>query len=82
MNDDMGHIFLAKPKSVVKKEEDTYFDFYNKEGYYLYKIKIHKISPKAIKKGYLYTFRQDEDTGYYKIERYKIKNWGQIKKEI
>ncbi len=82
MNDDMGHIFLAKPKSVVKKEEDTYFDFFNKEGYYLYKIKIHEISPKVIKKGCLYTFRQDEDTGYYKIERYKIKNWGQIKKGI
>ncbi len=82
MNDDMGHIYLAKPKSVVKKEEDTYFDFYNKEGYYLYKIKIHEISPKVIKKGYLYTFRQDEDTGYFKIERYKIKNWDQIKKEI
>jgi len=82
MNDDEGHIFLAKPKSVVKKEEDTYFDFFNKEGYYLYKIKIHEISPKVIKKGYLYTYRQDEDTGYYKIERYKIKNWGQVKKGI
>ena len=82
MNDDEGHIFLAKPKPVVKKEEDTYFDFFNKEGYYLYKIKIHEISPKVIHKGYLYTFRQDEDTGYYKIERYKIKNWDQVKKGI
>ncbi|NQT80049.1 MAG: 6-bladed beta-propeller [Candidatus Aminicenantes bacterium] len=82
MNDDEGHIFLAKPKPVVKEEEDTYFDFFNKEGYYLYKIKIHEISPKVIKKGYLYTFRQDEDTGYYIIERYKIKNWGQVNKKI
>jgi len=82
MNDDEGNIYLAKPKPVVKEEEDTYFDFFNKEGYYLYKIKIHKISPKVIKKGCLYTFRQDEDTGYYKIERYKIKNWDQVKKRI
>jgi len=82
INDDEGNIYLAKPKSVVKEEEDTYFDFFNKEGYYLYKIKIPEISPKVIKKGYLYTFRQDEDTGYYKIERYKIKNWGQVNKGI
>ncbi len=82
MNDDEGNIYLSKPKSVVKEEEDTYFDFFNKEGYYLYKIKIHEISPKVIKKGCLYTFRQDEDTGYYKIERYKIKNWDQVKKGI
>ena len=82
INDDEGNIYLAKPKSVVKEEEDTYFDFFNMEGYYLYKIKIHEISPKVIKKGCLYTFRQDEDTGYYKIERYKIKNWDQVKKGI
>jgi len=82
INDDEGNIYLAKPKPVVKEEEDTYFDFFNKEGYYLYKIKIPEISPKVIKKGYLYTFRQDEDTGYYKIERYKIKNWGQVNKGI
>ena len=82
MNDDEGHIFLAKPKPVVKEEEDTYFDFFNMEGYYLYKIKIHEISPKVIKKGCLYTYIQDEDTGYYKIERYKIKNWDKIKAGI
>ena len=82
INDDEGHIFLAKPKSVLKEEIDTYFDVFSIEGYYLYKIKIHEVKLHIIKKGCLYTYRQDEDTGYYKIERYKIKNWGQIKAGI
>jgi len=82
INDDKGHIFLAKPKSVLKEEIDTYFDVFGIEGYYLYKIKIHEVKLYIIKKGCLYTYRQDEDTGYYKIERYKIKNWGQIKAGI
>jgi len=81
INDDEGHLFLAKPKSVLKEEIDTYFDVFSIEGHYLYKIKIHEVKLHIIKKGCLYTYRQDEDTGYYKIERYKIKNWSQIKKE-
>jgi hypothetical protein len=77
--DDKGHIFLQKQKSIVKREEDTYFDFFNKEGYYLYKVKIHKVNPRVIKNGCIYTFQADPDTGYYKVERYRIKNWDQIK---
>lgn len=77
--DDKGHIFLQKPKSVVKSEKDTYFDFFNKEGYYLYRVKIHDVNPRVIKNGCIYTFRTDPDTGYYKVERYRIKNWDQIK---
>jgi hypothetical protein len=81
ITDDKGHIFLQKPKSIVKSEEDTYFDFFNKDGYYLYKVKIHGINPNIIKKGYVYRFQFDPDTGYPRAERYKIKNWDQIKKE-
>ncbi len=77
--DDTGHIFLQKPKSVVKSEEDTYFDFFNKEGYYLYRVKIREVNPRVIKNGCIYTFRTDPDTDYYKVERYRITNWDQIK---
>ncbi len=77
--DDAGHIYLQKPKSVIKPEEDTYFDLFNKEGYYLYKVKIHEINPRIIKNGCVYTRRTDPDTGYYKVERYRIKNWDKIK---
>jgi hypothetical protein len=58
-SDDKGHIYLQKPKSIIKSEEDTYFDCFNKEGYYLYKVKIHEINPRIIKNGCVYTFRTD-----------------------
>lgn len=77
--DDKGHIYLQKPKSIMKREEDTSFDCFSKEGYYLYKVKIHKINPRVIKNGCVYTYRTDPDTGYYKVERYRIKNWDQVK---
>ncbi len=77
--DDSGHIYLQKPKSVMKPEEDTSFDCFSEEGYYLYKVKIHKINPRVIKNGCVYTYRTDPDTGYYKVERYRITNWDQVK---
>lgn len=77
--DDTGHIFLQKSKSVIKSEEDTYFDCFSKEGYYLYRVKIHEVNPRVIKNGCIYTYRTDPDTGYYKVERYRITNWDQVK---
>jgi len=79
LTDDEGHIYFTKPKSIVKEEEETYFDLFDKEGYYLYKVKIHEINPRVIKKGFIYTYKTDPDTGYYKVERYRIKNWDQLK---
>lgn len=78
--DDEGNLFLPKPKSVLHPEDFTYYDFFNQQGYYFYKIKISDITPRVIKKGCIYTFGSDPDTGFYEIERYKIKNWDQIKK--
>jgi len=80
LTDDEGHIYLSKPKSVLEPEEDTFFDLFSKEGYYLYKVKIHKVNPRVIKNGCIYTSRTDPDAGYYLVERYTIKNWDQIKK--
>lgn len=78
--DDEGNLFLPKPKSVLHPEDYTYYDFFNQQGYYFYKIKISDITPRVIKKGCIYTFGSDPDTGFYEIERYRIKNWDQIKK--
>jgi hypothetical protein len=80
VKDDEGHLFLLKPKSVLNPEEDTYYDMFSLEGFYIYKVKIHMVNPRVIKKGYIYTFGEDPDTGYYEIERYRIRNWDQIKK--
>jgi len=78
--DDEGNLFLPKPRSVLHPEDYTYYDFFNKQGYYFYKIKISDITPRVIKKGFIYTYGSDPDTGFYEIERYRIKNWDQIKK--
>jgi len=80
LTDDEGRIFLTKPKSVLNPEEDTFYDLFDREGYCLHKIKIHKVNPRVIKNGCIYTVRTDPDTGYYMAERYTIKNWDQIKK--
>jgi hypothetical protein len=82
ITDDSGHIFLQKPKSILHKEIDTFFDLFSQEGYYLYKVKIPEINPHIIKMGYIYTLRYNPDTGYYKVERFKIKNWEQIKEGL
>ena len=63
----------------MHEEIDTFFDLFSQEGYYLYKVKIPEINPQIIKKGFTYTYRSDPNTGYYKVERFKIKNWEQIK---
>ncbi len=80
IKDDEGHLFLPKPKAVLNPEEDTYYDMFSPEGFYIYKVKIHKVNPRVIKKGYIYTFGTDPDTGYYEVERHRIRNWDQIKK--
>ena len=80
VKDDEGHLFLPKPKAVLNPEEDTYYDMFSAEGFYIYKVKIHKVNPRVIKKGHIYTFGEDPDTGYYEVGRYRIKNWDQIKK--
>jgi hypothetical protein len=79
ITDDSGHIFLQKPKSVLHDETDTFFDLFSQEGFYLYRVKIPEINPWIIKKGFIYTFKSDPDSGYYKVERFIIKNWDQIK---
>lgn len=78
--DDEGNLFLPKPKSVLHPEDYTYYDFFNKQGYYFYKIKISGVTPRVIKKGCIYAYESNPDTGYYEIEKYRIKNWDQIRK--
>jgi len=61
------------------------FDLFNREGYYLYKIIIPISSPafiKILKDGYLYYGKIDEDSGYVRIYRSKVKNWIQIEEGI
>lgn len=79
MKDDKGHIYVFKLKSILSEEKGTNFDLFSQEGYYLYKVKIHDVIPRIVKKGFIYAISSDPDTGYYKVKRYRIKNWDQIK---
>jgi len=81
IGDDEGRIYVRMFKLYDPDDSSLYYDFFSKEGYYLYKIKI-PFFPFMIRKGYVYSTKSDPDTGYLKIIRYKIKNWEQIKKKI
>ena len=78
MGDNLNNIYIKKLTSVLKKEKAITFDLFNSKGFYLYEIKIPE-EPEIIGNGYIYTYIVDE-AGYFKIKRYKIRNWDNIKK--
>jgi hypothetical protein len=80
--DDIGNNYVMKLKSRMSEDEGVEFDFFNKDGYYLYRIKIHwSLKPWAslIREGYFYENIRNQETGYQSIRRYKIKNWDQLR---
>jgi hypothetical protein len=79
-NDDEQNIYVWILRSYAVDQDDKfpYFDFFNKDGYYLYRVKTRPL-PKIIKNGHLYCDERDKE-GYVYIKRYKIKNWDQMKK--
>jgi hypothetical protein len=81
IKDDKDRIYVRKFEFPLDRSDVADFDMFNKEGYFLYKVKI-PISYPVIKNGCIYTTERDQDTGYAKIKRYKIKNWEQIKEGI
>lgn len=74
------YVFITRSYSADSKNNFSSYDLFNKNGYYLYRVKIQH-SPRIIKHRHLYNFRPDEE-GYIQIKRYKIKNWNQIKKGL
>ena len=79
LKDDENNIYVRQLEIDRSDPEKIFFvfDLFNKEGYYLYRVKMYPM-PLVIKKGHFYSTRRDRD-GYLFIERHKIKNWGQIK---
>jgi hypothetical protein len=81
--DSKDRIYVRIPKSVLDKDESPHYDLFNKEGYFLYRVKMpHFGFPRIIKNGYIYTHIRDSVTGYIQIKRYKIINWEQIREKI
>ena len=79
--DDTGRIYVRKQKSVLDESEEDEMDIFSADGYYLYTTKLN-ISRGFIKGGFLYDTSYSDETGEYKVIRYRIKNWDKIKKGI
>ncbi len=79
--DEEGNIYAEKLKSYLSEDKGYEFDFFNKEGYYLYKVKIPEgiANINVIKWGCVFSAPYNRETGYFQVKRYKIKNWEQIK---
>jgi hypothetical protein len=80
--DDEGNIYVVRtPPFNMKERRSVEFDFFNAEGYYLYKIKM-PVLPRIIKSGLIYRQEWDAKKGIFFVKRYIIKNWDQIKERI
>ncbi len=80
-SDDKGRIYVRKVKSVLDESKEDELDIFSADGYYLYTTKLN-ISRGFIKGGFLYDTSYSDETGEYKVIRYRIKNWNQIKEAI
>ena len=77
-SDDTGRIYVRKLKSVLDESKEDEMDIFSADGYYLYTTKLN-LSRGLIKGGFLYDTSYSDETGEYKVIRYRIKNWDQIK---
>jgi hypothetical protein len=77
-SDDKGRIYVRKQKSVLDESEEDELDIFSADGYYLYTTKL-TLSRGFIKAGFLYNTSYSDETGEYKVIRYRIKNWDKIK---
>ncbi len=77
--DGIGRMYVRMFKLYDPKDRGEKFDVFSTKGQYIYRLNI-PFFPNIIKKGHIYNIEFDRDTGYSKINRYKIKNWEQIKK--
>jgi len=79
--DNAGRIYVVRLKSILVQTPDTMIDVFSRDGHYLYHAKIFFV-PNKIKSGSAYEIRENKETGDFKIIRYKVKNWEQIKDGI
>ncbi len=79
--DDRQRLFLWRVKSVLDERQEREFDVFNKEGYFIYRVKT-PVRPEIINKGFLYDIKEDEETGEVFIRRFRIKNWDLIRDGI
>jgi hypothetical protein len=79
--DDKGRLYIRRRKSVLDESEDSTFDIFGNDGYYLYTATL-PFTPTCIKDGFLYHSSYEEETGQAKVIRYRIKNWNRLKSAV
>jgi len=79
--DNEGRIYVKRFRLFKPEDRSEVYDLYSEEGYFIYRIKI-PLSPSIIREGCIYRIDRDQDTGFIKVKRYKIKNWDQIKEKF
>ena len=80
LSDEDGNIYVIKLKDPSGVKHGVDIDYFNSKGEYLYRFTIKNKMPAVIRREYFYTVETDSETDYFRIKRYKIKNWEQIKK--
>jgi len=79
--DNKGRIYVQRMKSVLDKSKEVEFDIFSKKGHFLYKTKF-PFAPEIIWKGYIFNIHTSDETGETGIERYRIKNWTEVKANL
>jgi hypothetical protein len=79
--DNEGRIYVERFKLYNPEDRSKVYDLFSEEGYYIYRVKM-PLPSRLIKNGCIYRTERDQETGYIKVIRYKIKNWEQIKEKI
>jgi len=79
--DNEGRIYVERFKLYDAEDRSRVYDLFSEEGYYIYRVKM-PLPSRLIKNGCIYRTERDQETGYIKVIRYKIKNWDKIKEEI
>ena len=77
LNDDAGRFYVVRFNSILERDPPSPVDVFSKDGIYLYKMTWPFI-PAAIRHGYLYEVRSDNETGEVRIVRHRIKNWSRM----
>ena len=81
ISDDLGRLYVVRFKPITDKEIKTSdIDVFSKDGYYLYRM-TWPFVPQAIRDGFFYEDRQDEEAGLTRIIRHRIENWADFRSE-
>ncbi len=80
LTDDKGRIYVERVKSVLDESTGIEFDILSRDGRFLYTTKL-PVAPEIIKNGFFYVVHSNEETGETLLQRFKINNWAEIKKE-